>query len=433
MRFRMLGVGLLGAGIIVAACSGDGASQLSDDDGSTSSTGGAGQGGDGEGNIGGDFNPTNVGGAGGGVVPCDNTVDDFDQDGFTVADGDCNDCDGNVNPSAIEVPTDPEDPGAEMVDENCNGEIDEAIPLCDTGLSLSDTDAVSAAKAMDICDQATVGGNDYGLLEAYWGHADGSQANAAQLPQFGIQNGFGPNVSVQQGEAMLLLSSGFARLPGQPDVATDHSGSAQGFAPQMPPQGFPQNVPGCDGGQEIYDDIALNLRLRAPTNATGFKYRFKFYSFEFAEYVCTNFNDQYIALVSPPPMGSINGNVTFDSNNNPVSVNLAFFDVCDPVANNDFASNCFMGCPPQPNPYCPLGPAELMGTGFEDAFGSMFEDAGATSWLETTVPMAGGEEFDLRLAIWDTGDNAYDSSVLLDGFAWVATPGTTIVTQPPPK
>jgi hypothetical protein len=47
--------------------------------------------------------------------------------------------------------------------------------------------------------------------------------------------------------------------------------------------------------------------------------------------------------------------------------------------------------------------------------------------------MDGGEEFDLRLAIWDTGDNAYDSSVVLDGFRWIATPGTTIVTQPPPK
>ena len=433
MRFRMLGMGLLGATMIVAACSAGKDSQLSDDDESTTSVGGAGQGGDGEGNIGGDFNPTNSGGSGTGVVPCDDSVPDFDQDGFTVGDGDCNDCDANVNPGAIEVITDPEDPGARMVDENCNDQIDEAIPLCDTGLTLSDTDPMSAAMAMDICDQATAGGNDYGVLEAYWGHADGTQAAASQLPQFGIQHDFGANVSVQQGEAMLLLSSGFARLPGQPNAAVNNSASAQGFAPLTPPAGFPQNVPGCDGGQDIYDDIALNLRLRAPTNATGFKYRFKFYSFEFAEYVCTTFNDQYIALVSPPPMGSINGNVTFDSNNNPVSVNLAFFDVCDPVANNDFAQFCFMGCPAPPNPYCPLGPAELMGTGFEDAFGSMAEDAGGTSWLETTVPMAGGEEFDLRLAIWDTGDNAYDSSVLLDGFAWIATPGTTIITQPPPQ
>ncbi|MFP6684155.1 MAG: choice-of-anchor L domain-containing protein, partial [Polyangiaceae bacterium] len=70
---------------------------------------------------------------------------------------------------------------------------------------------------------------------------------------------------------------------------------------------------------------------------------------------------------------------------------------------------------------------------FDDAFGSNIEDAGATSWLETTVPITGGQEFDLRFAIWDTGDNAYDSTVLLDAFTWIATPGTTISTTPPPK
>jgi hypothetical protein len=216
-------------------------------------------------------------------------------------------------------------------------------------------------------------------------------------------------------------------------VATTYSESAQGYVMGTPPTGFPQGVPNCMGGTDIYDDVGLELQLRAPTNATGFKYRFKFYSFEFAEYVCTTFNDQYIALVNPPPMGSQNGNISFDSAGNPVSVNIAFFDVCDPVANNDFAAFCFSGCPPMPSPYCPSGPGELLGNGFDDAFGSTFEDAGATTWLETTAPIKGGDEFTIRFAIWDTGDTAYDSSVLLDGFEWLATPGTTLVTQPPPE
>jgi hypothetical protein len=441
MRNRMLGGRTLGAfvlvaGLVAGACSADKQSELGDDEGTGGSGAAGGAGGSGTTTgqgASGAFNPTGVGGSGGGPGPCDNTVEDFDQDGFTVAMGDCNDCDANVNPGAIEVPTDPMDPMPDLVDENCDGQVDEAIPTCDAGLTVANSDPLSAARAMDICDDATPNGNDYGVLQAIWAHADGSQAAVAQLPQFGVQASFGPNVQVQSGDNLLVLSSGFARLPGEGDAAINNSASAQGFTPLTPPAGFPQNVANCDGGTDIYDDIALSLRLRAPTNATGFKYRFKFYSFEFAEYVCTNFNDQYVALVNPPPMGSINGNVTFDSNSNPVSVNLAFFDVCDPVANNDFAQFCFTGCPPAPNPYCPLGPAELLGTGFDDAFGSNAEDAGATSWLETTVPIAGGEEFDLLLAIWDTGDNAYDSTVLLDGFGWIATPGTTIITQPPPQ
>ena len=57
---------------------------------------------------------------------------------------------------------------------------------------------------------------------------------------------------------------------------------------------------------EQNDDIGLDLTIRAPTNATGYKFNFKFHSFEFGEYVCTSFNDQFIALVNPPPMGSQN-------------------------------------------------------------------------------------------------------------------------------
>ena len=52
--------------------------------------------------------------------------------------------------------------------------------------------------------------------------------------------------------------------------------------------------------------------------------------------------------------------------------------MCDPVANNDFAMWCGGPCPAMPNPYCPSGPAELQGNGFDNAFGSNIEDAGGT-------------------------------------------------------
>jgi hypothetical protein len=417
--------------LIIGACSATESSEINDDTNNTTSVGGAGQGGNGQGLGDGGTILSGPGSGGNTATPCDPQVPDFDQDGWTLAEGDCNDCDANVNPSAVEVPTDPMDPMADMVDENCDGEVDEPFVACDDNIVYTDTDPNAAARAIEICEVATPNDKNYGLLQAFWAHANGTQAAPAQLPQFGLQGSFGSNVQTQEGAAMLVMSSGFARLPGQPGAATNNSASAQGFNSQTPPPMFPQDVPGCTGSMTIYDDIALQLRLRAPSNATGFKFRFKFYSFEFAEYVCTSYNDQFIALVDPPPQGSVNGNVTFDSMANPVSVNIAYFDVCDPVANNDFAMWCSGTCPPMPNPYCPLGPGELLGTGFDTGFGGN-EDAGATSWLQTTAPIAGGEEFNIRFAIWDTGDNAYDSSVLVDSFGWVATPGTTVVTLPPP-
>jgi len=262
---------------------------------------------------------------------------------------------------------------------------------------------------------------------------------------------FGPNVPVQVGERMLALSSGHSRRPGDPDDPASCSPWAYSCDLALPgtaPPGFPQDVPDCDGSNVINDDVGLEVTLRAPTNATGYQFFFKFYTFEFAEWVCTPFNDQFIALVSPEPQGSMNGNISFDSGGNPVSVNIAFFDVCDtnntgtgndsPPVQNDWAYYCNNGfgsppCPAQPNPYCPAGTNELVGTGFLDAFGSGLEDGGATVWLQTTAPIGPGEEFTIRFAVWDTDDTWFDSTVLIDGFQWVATPGTAVGTIPKPR
>lgn len=164
-------------------------------------------------------------------------------------------------------------------------------------------------------------------------------------------------------------------------------------------------MPACPGSLAINDDIALEVTLRAPSNATGYSYNFDFYSFEYPEWVCTSYNDQYIALVDPAPVGSINGNISFDSLANPVSVNVAFFEVCAG---------------------CNLGTAELQGTGFDT-----WDDAGATSWLVTTAPVGPMEEITIRFTIWDTGDAAWDSTVLLDNFRWIADGGTVDVGTTP--
>jgi hypothetical protein len=346
------------------------------------------------------------GGSGGGPEnSCmSDPLDDMDGDGFTEADGDCNDCDANVNPGAIEVEiTEPDMMGnvPDPADEDCDGLIDNVAPPCDGAFALEDSNPFNAAAAMDLCKVAT-GPNDWGIVSASWVRANGG-AGLGATPQFGILDNFGPNVAPQGGSQMLVLSSGRARLPSQANNCGSLTCGGTGVG--TAPAGFPQDVPACPGSTAINDDIALEVVVRAPTNATGFSYNFDFYSFEYPEWVCTAYNDQYIALMNPPPVGAINGNISFDSQTNPVSVNIAFFDVCAG---------------------CALGTGELSQTGFDT-----WDDAGATSWLVTTAPVTGGQEYTLRFAIWDTGDNAWDSTVLIDGFEWIADGGTvTVGTQP---
>jgi hypothetical protein len=286
--------------------------------------------------------------------------------------------------------------------------VDNVLATCDAGLALDDFNPVSGAKAIDLCqfvNTSDPADRRWGVLEAKYVRANGS--GAASNLQVGIFDAFGPNVNVQGGDRMFAVSSGYARRPGDPNACGSYSCTTVG--PGTAPAGFPQDVPGCFGDSEINDDAGLEVKLRAPTNATGFSFLFDFYSFEYPEWVCTPFNDQFIALVTPPPAGSVNGNVSFDSQGNPVSVNIAFFEVCA-------GANCS------------LGTSELQGNGFDGSWG---QDAGATSWLKTQAPVTGGEELTIRFATWDTGDTAWDSTTLVDGFEWIASGGTVAVGTEP--
>ena len=399
-----------GVGIAACSASNDGAVFNGDPGGSQGAGAGNGSGGGstGTGSTGTEiFNPTTTGTGTGGPT-CDHAPgEDGDGDGWTGAEGDCNDCDPNTNPGAIEViQTEPDaDGGLVQADDDCDGQVDENDGVCDDALALDDTNPMSGAKAIDLCQQATAGDGKWGVLNAQYVRANGQPTSGSI--QVGLQPSFGNNVNVQLGTRLLALSSGAARTASQPGACGSNSCYESGAG--TPPPGFPQDSGACLGGTNINDDVGLELTIRAPTNATGFSYLFDFYSFEYPEWVCTTFNDQYIALVTPPPAGANNGNISFDSQNNPVSVNIAFFDVCAG---------------------CSLGTAELAGTGFDGAWG---DDAGATSWLKTTAPVTGGQEFTIRFAIWDTGDQAWDSTVLLDAFEWIANGGTVSVgTDPVP-
>jgi len=106
----------------------------------------------------------------------------------------------------------------------------------------------------------------------------------------------------------------------------------------------------------------------------------------------------FLARLDTAALGMpLDKNVAFDSMGSAVSVNNMFFEVCEP-----------QGCSS-----CPVGQADLAGTGF-DAGG------GATKWLTTEAPIVRGETITLDLSIFDVSDGAMDSAVLLDGFAWIS-------------
>ena len=158
--------------------------------------------------------------------------------------------------------------------------------------------------------------------------------------------------------------------------------------------------------------------MKTPSNAKSFSFDLDFYTFEFPSYICSLYNDFVVALLTPTPTGQTDGNVSFDSQGNTISVNAGFLQVCTPqqAGGKDYP--------------CAQGAGQLAGTGFD-----VQTNSAATGWLVTKAPVeTPGANITLRLAIWDSGDGQLDSTVLLDGFAFEAdTASTTTTPVPAPK
>jgi hypothetical protein len=405
---------------------------------------------------------------------CDSNTTDCDGDGWMVADGDCCDKPGLcgaqpelVNPGAIEVV-------GNGIDDNCNGLTDlfdtQDTVSCDAMLTSNSMDPLDYAKAIGICRQtqeapALLKDKTWGLIDAKILRADGSPLQDYQA--ISIRQGFGSIApSSTEGKSVMVMSSGIASdatqtMPGPnggapsgfnvstshmplSDVSISSGGSAHSvkdwYATPNPPlkaaNGLP-NSPGCSSGSDptANDSVMLYLRLRAPTNVKAFSFNSYFFSAEYPEYVCTTFNDQFIALVDTPngvpsPIANpIDKNLmtyTQGSKQWPIGINIAagtsLFAVCDSQATNPMCWDTSV------SPLsCSLGSSQLMGTGFEAPTGSTCTIGGGTFWLTTAGNVIPGDIVELRIAIWDVGDSAFDSLAVIDGFKWLANatlPGT---------
>jgi hypothetical protein len=293
---------------------------------------------------------------------CDGKLDanqDGDGDGYPG----CQDCDDNnksVNPGAIEFPND-------VLDNNCNGKTDEVTPPCDKP-GLGSSVGSDYPVAMDIC---------LGVASSALAVDAGAKAHA-------IKQKYGPQNLPVMGPNMVVLSSGAAAASGDAGYVVPQPGTS--FSNSAP---YPGGA--CPNSGAVYDYTEWKLALKVPTNAHAFSFEFNFMSAEYPEYVGTQFNDKFFAILDSK---SFKGNISFDSKGNCISINNALFNVCSG---------------------CALGAASLSGTGYDGGIG------GGTGWLTTTAPVTPGETITLRFMIFDEGDHIYDSAVLLDHFRWQAT------------
>jgi hypothetical protein len=336
---------------------------------------------------------------------------DQDKDGYTGKDGDCNDCEATINPGAYDV--------LNHWDDDCNGTVDDDAGGCDEGLSVDSTDPMDAVRALGLCRTAEddAGVKTWGVLSARYVYPDGSTASKSPKSYYncvglggegqppnalshGVLPKFGNAIVPREGSSIVALSSGVAR---EGVNGASPGGALMCTRSSMPP-GFPTPSTNCpnqdiDSGTDALDGIALEVKVRVPTNAKGFSYDFDFYTYEFPGWVCNVYNDYFVALLLPHHASSgPNDNISFDSKNNPVSVNNAWLEVCAPGTYNGKAFAC------------PLSTAELAGTGFDAS--------GATGWLQTAAKVVPGEEITLRFAVWDSVDESADATVLLDNFQW---------------
>jgi hypothetical protein len=331
---------------------------------------------------------------------------DGDNDGYPLK-VDCNDCDPNVNQGAFDVP-------GNGLDEDCNGTADDEPADCDDGLSITGNDAFDGAKAIGLCKKAT---DDlmWGVVEAEWVKPDGKpQAKPIGqgiLPQFGVN-------APQAGKVFLAISSGTARNPKDQDYR-DVAGFDKGYT-HGTPAGYPKDSPACASSAfgsfgAAHDGAALRVKIRVPSNAKSFKYQQNFFTYEFPDFICSNYTDFFVTIMDPKPAKLPDGNIAFDQDGNPISVNNSLLQVCSPqpAGGKQFT--------------CPLGKQALSGTGYDNS--------AATGWLTTTAPVdtVRGKEITLMWAIWDQGDGRLDSTALIDDFVWsvdAADETKTAPTQP---
>jgi hypothetical protein len=276
---------------------------------------------------------------------------------------------------------------------------------CAIVAAIDDPAPISAAYAIGLCSVPANGG----VIDARYVRANGDPM--AHSSQVGILTDFGPNNLPREGATMLALSTGRARDATDPDACGTAHCEGLGVG-AFPSAQFPVSSPACPDSLAPWDDVGLELTVRAPADATGLSFDFQFFSFEYRDGLCsTEGNDHFVALMGPPGPGiPADGNIALQDSGFglvPINVQLLTWKIC---LNGGGVNTC-------------TGVEELTGTGFDtwEVPGPTGADtlAGSSDWVTATAPVVGGQELTLRFAIWEGDDGFFDSTVLIDNFQWV--------------
>lgn len=274
-------------------------------------------------------------------------------------------------------------------DAYCSGS--SCIPQKGLGEACNDDDECYLASCTDgfccdgCCDYGTVGGSDYPQAMEICGATNVSTEGIGACRR--VTGSFGTNNPIL-GAGMVQLSSGEAATGGQESGDSETNGNTGAD-------------PDNSTNDDVFDLCGFTITLVVPQDALGFAFDFIFFSTEFPEFVGSSFNDSFNVMMTS---SNINGNISFDNEGNPISINNVLLD--------------------------PSATTELVGTGYDLVDGGGDPDGGTTGWLTTTVPVVPGDTITLRFVIYDEGDDIYDSDVLIDNFRWLdVTPGTGPVTQ----
>ncbi len=322
---------------------------------------------------------------------------DGDGDGYTPAQGDCNDCDPSVNPGAVNIPGDPKQYDCGVGN---NG-------ACDAQ-STGSKDPMEIGHSIELCDTRFF----KGAMTA--GPSDPQARNV--LANFGI-------LKPRQGANFTLLSNGVAVDEMGQGYMNPQSGTNLGNDGTNP---LPNLAGASNCGQadqtNVHDYTEIVFQLHAPSNVQSFSFDFQFFSGEYPMFVCTQYNDEFLAVVKSTKTYPTDTNISFDNQMHPITVNSGFFTVCT----NDTSK-------PQTQ-HCMYPPSQNNGTGYETTGSPIMLPGeipgGSTGWLTTTAPIQPGEDITLRFVIFDEGDHVLDSAVLLDNFKWGAASVGGPVTNP---
>jgi hypothetical protein len=224
---------------------------------------------------------------------CNGTPDDIgdmDGDGWTRCQGDC--CDdvasgacGDpllVNPGAFEVP-------GNMVDDDCDGTVDNVLAGCDGALASNSADALDYARAMELCamtvENPALQDKKWGVISANFYRANGAGTPATNSKS--IRTGYGSGVSPLGGAQLAVLSTGvrrrvrrhpttraltYAAFQGGQNMGTTSavpSGLARRERATTSPT--PRAAPIRKAAPPRTIPSMLKVRVRVPTNANSFE------------------------------------------------------------------------------------------------------------------------------------------------------------------